>query len=195
MQILKKYLEENRLVMLIVISSLAVGVVIGAIMAVGTSQEDGEALCLSLVQSIMNTGVYASFMKALLLEFKSFLILFICGIAVVGSPAAAFYIGIKGYSVGFTVAFLIRSYGLAGLLAALGGVLPHYLLLIPAFMCMGIIGINFSNKLLLGEKKLKENLKIYVVKSFLIAVFVLIGCAVEGFVSTPLLKAVMSMVG
>ena len=192
-QKVKKYFEDNKLVMLIVISSLAIGVVLGALMATRVSPEEGEALCLSVNQSIAKTGVYASFLKALSLEFKSFLILFVCGIAIIGSPAAAFYIGTKGYAVGFTVAFFMRYYGLMGLLASLGGVLPHYIVLIPAFMCMGVVGINFSNKLLLGEKNLKDNLKIYIAKSVLIAIFVLFGCAVEGFVSSPILKMILSI--
>lgn len=190
---LKKYFEENKLVMLIVISSFAVGVVLGAMMAVRVSPEESAALCQSINQSITKTGVYSSFLKALALEFKSFIILFICGIAIIGSPAAAFYIGTKGYAVGFTVAFLMRYYGLLGTLASLAGVLPHYFVLIPAFMCMGVFGINFSNKLLLGEKKLKENLKIYIAKSLLVAILILVGCIVEGFISTPALKAVLNI--
>ena len=190
---MKKYFEENRLVMLIVISSLATGVVLGALAAARMPAGECEELCLSVNRSIANTSVYASFLKALTLEFKSFLILFACGIAVIGSPAAAFFIGTKGYAVGFTVAFLMRRYGLLGLFASLCGVLPHYIVLVPAFMCMGVVGINFSNRLLLGEKNLRDNLKIYTVKSLLTAVFIFLGCAVEGFVSSPALKMILSI--
>ena len=71
--------------------------------------------------------------------------------------------------------------------------MPHYLILVPAFMVMGIICINFSNRLLLGEKNLKENLKIYVVKALLIAILILAGCVIEGFVSSFALKIVFNL--
>ena len=179
--------------MLIVVSSFMVGIVLGAAVAAKMSPDDGKALYEQVNQGISSANVYKSFLKSLSLEFKSFLVLFFCGIAVVGAPAAVFFIGIKGYAIGFTVGFFIKCFGLAGVLASIGGVFPHYLILVPAFMAMGVICINFSNKLLLGERNLKENLKVYVVKSLLTAVLVFIGCIIEGFVSYFALKIIFNL--
>lgn len=184
----------NKLVMLIVISALILGVIIGAGMVTRLDAQQAHELYISINQSVSASSAPVSFWKALLQEFRSFLLLFVCGLTVIGSPVAVLYIGAKGYAIGFTVGFLVKYYGLTGFLASLTGVLPHYIILIPAFMCMGIVAINFSNRLLLAQKGLKGSVGNYFMKAVLIAAAVLLGCVIEGFVSSLLLKNILSMV-
>ncbi len=190
---LKNFFRENKTVMLIVVSALIMGIILGAGAVSRLTPEKAKEIYESINRSIAENTSYKSFVKSLQIEFKSFILLFICGAAVIGAPAAVFYIGVLGYAIGFSVGFLVKFYGLLGFCASVCAIAPHYFILIPAFIFMGIISINFSGKLLLGEKGLKNDFLSYTVKALFIAVFIFAACLIEGFFSSFILKKIFSM--
>ena len=191
---LKDYFRENKIVMLIVISALLMGIIIGAEAVSHLSPDKAKEIYESINRSVSESTPYKSFVKSLQIEYKSLFLLFFCGAAVIGAPAAVFYIGVLGYSIGFTVGFLVKYYGLLGFFAGVCAIAPHYFVLIPSFIFMGIISISFSNKLLLGEKGLKNDFISYSVKTLFIAVALLAACLIEGFFSSFILKKIFSVI-
>lgn len=191
---MKNYIKENKLAVLIVVSALIIGIIVGASIVTKISVEEAKSIYGSINKSVSESTPAAAFVSSLKLRFKCLGILFLCGLAVIGAPAAVAYTGILGYALGFTVGFMVRYYGLLGLLAAFGGILPHYILLLPSFICMGISGINFSNKLLRGERNISDGFKSYLAKACLIAIPVFAACVAEGFLSSFLLKKILALI-
>lgn len=190
---MEEYIKNNRLTLLMVFSAVLVGVCIGTVGVLKLDSDSATTLYSGICDAVSDTGVFSAFTKSLYNEFKRFLIIIFCGVTVIGSPVSVFYLGWCGYSLGFSAGFLMKYYGLTGFLATLGGILPHYFLLLPVYICAGIIGINFSNRLLRGEKRLRDDFKVYLAKMFILAILVLFACLIEGFVSTFLLKKILQM--
>ncbi len=191
---MEEYIKNNRLTLFLVFSAVLVGVTIGAFGVLRLSGDLPSTLYAGLNSAVADTGIFSAFLKSLQNEFKRFIIIFVCGITVIGSPVIVFHLGFCGYALGFSSAFLMKYYGLAGFLAVLGGILPHYFLLMPTYIGMGIIGINFSNRLLRGERRLNSDFKTYILKMILLSFLILLSCIVEGFVSTMLLKSILKVI-
>jgi len=191
---MKSYFENNKLTFLIVFSAMIMGIIIGSSSVARLNQNDATELYSAVKDSIESTGIFTAFSKSISNEFKKFFMLFICGLTVFGSPVSVFVIGLTGYSLGFSVGFLLKYFGLVGLLASFFGIIPHYILLFPAFCCAGVIGINFSNGLLMVHKRNAENLKAYVAKMIIILLIILIACVIEGFFSSFLLKKIIGVI-
>ena len=191
---MRDYIKKNNVLMLIVISSVLMGIIIGSNHAARLNSDVAKSIYESINKSVSESTAYKSFVKSLQIEYKSFILLFICGVAVIGAPAAVFYMGVLGYALGFSVAFLVKYYGLLGFFAAICAILPHYLILIPAFVSLGVISIGFSNKLLLGERGLRDDFSGYAVKALIIAAVIFAACIIEGFFSSPVLKKILSVI-
>ncbi len=78
----------------------------------------------------------------------------LAGLSVVGFTGALLILFVRGFSIGFTVAFLVRQMGGAGAVLALSSVLPHNLVAVPALLtaCATSVGFAWSvvKKSLLG---------------------------------------------
>ncbi|GAB6087801.1 stage II sporulation protein M [Alkaliphilus crotonatoxidans] len=66
------------------------------------------------------------------------------GILIVGLPFIFLIIGFKGFVMGFTVGLLIEEFKLQGILLFLFAVLPHQILIIPAFLFIAVCSVSFS---------------------------------------------------
>jgi len=78
----------------------------------------------------------------------------LAGLSVLGFTGALLVLFIRGFSIGFTVAFFVRQMGGAGAVLALSSVIPHNLVAVPALIaaCAASTGFAWSvvKKSLLG---------------------------------------------
>lgn len=115
------------------------------------------------------------------------------GLTVVGLPLLLVALFLKGASIGFTVATLTQQFQWQGLLMAGASVLPHNLILLPAWILMTVMGIHFSLQLLKvlffkRTERMAPHFRRFTL-TFGVALLFVIGAAlVEGFVSTALLQ-------
>lgn len=174
-------------------SAIFTGAVIGALSVIKIDNDTSEYLLKAVNDSVGSYQIFAAFKKSLMTHFLRFLILYLFGTTFLGGPACVAYIGYIGYTLGFSSGFLLKFYGLSGFLSIIFAVVPHYLILIPTYLCFGIVIINFSNKLLFGEKKLKNHFNVYTAKTLFFAVMIFLACIVEGFISVPILKKILTL--
>lgn len=191
---MESYLKENKLTLLLVFASVLTGAIIGAFSVLKLDSETAATIYSALNENAVRYGIFSAFLKSLFNEFKRFIILFVCGITVFGSPVCVASLWNTGYVLGFSAGFLMRYYGLSGILASLLGIVPHYIILLPAYLCVGIVSINFSSKLLRGERNIKRDFKNYAVKMLFFAVIIFTGCVFEGFVSSYLIKKILTII-
>lgn len=180
--------------MLIVISALLLGIITGAVNADGLDGEKANEIYNLTNQSVLSGSLHYAFLKSLSIQFTRFIIIFLCGITVIGSPVATFYTGYLGFSLGFSSAFLFKYYGFSGILSILLGILPHYVILIPLYLFMTAMSINFSNALLREDKTLRDSLRNYSVKMLVFAVIIFITCLIEGYISAFFLKTIIGFI-
>ncbi len=188
------YFAKNQTVFTASSAALAIGVAAGAFMAARLSGDEAASLAADIIQSVGNASGTTSFSKSLLQNSQSVLLFWVLGMSVVGAPLLLAAIGVKGYAVGYTVGFLVRSFGLTGFLASASGVLPHNLLIVPCYVLLAGFGICFSKTLLKGGRDTKGQFTAYTLKAVLIFAVILSGSVFEGYISSGLMKNAMSIV-
>ncbi len=124
-------------------------------------------------------------------------VIWLSGMLAFGFPIPAAIICFRGVTAGFAVAFLIEKAGYYGALLALGTVLPHNLLLIPAFLVISVTGfslalLNFKERYLYKRSfNLKSYLSSYCLLMLLMLLVVVAGCLVEAYISVVFARLIM----
>lgn len=152
---LAAYLRDRLGYCLMVVATLVLGVVAGAIAATGLSPQDRAGVAgsllgflgdLALNEAVPSTGDLLAHTLGQHLRTAAFL--WLLGVTVVGFPGVLLILFVRGFSIGFTVGFLVHNLGLSGLAVAAAGVLPQHLLAVPAVLVQGVAAASFSWALL-----------------------------------------------
>lgn len=137
--------------MYILITALFTGGVLAGALALRSLGEE-QLLQLNryfgaFIESFHDSGMLdhgAVFRQALSLNFRHLLLTWFMGLFLLGFPVIAGLVGLRGFSLGFTVGFLVQRNSLRGALFAAGAVLPHNLLLIPTLIVGSVTAFSFS---------------------------------------------------
>lgn len=79
------------------------------------------------------------------------LLLFLCGITILGFPGALFLAAYRGYLLGATMAMMIAKYGWSGFAWFFGAIFPQNILLVPMVILASAWSADFSLSVLLGR--------------------------------------------
>lgn len=71
-------------------------------------------------------------------------IIYFLGLTVIGAPVVLALLFMRGFSLGFAVAFLAKEKGSNGVILAMTSILPQNILLIPAIYLAGVASLSFS---------------------------------------------------
>ncbi len=180
---------KNKLWMLFMPAALLAGICLGTVAAVKT---DTSSLFTAAAESMQSpTLMVDSFFRALKQNAAIAVLLCIFGTTVLGAIPSAFLLGLRGFAIGKTVGALILSYGVRGFFASVCGVFPHNLFYVPFLCLLAICGTRFSLRLLHREGKPHGQLSGYLLSAAFLTLPIILGCLVEGYVSAPLLKAIL----
>jgi stage II sporulation protein M len=135
------------------------GVCTGAVYA--SAMREGSAAVFAYLESGLSdlrSATPGSHGRAMLASVNANLcsvaFVWLAGLSVLGFTGALLILFIRGFSIGFTVAFFVRQMGGAGAVLALSSVLPHNLVAVPALIaaCASSVGFAWSvvKKSLLG---------------------------------------------
>jgi len=148
---LSGYLRRNALLYLVVLGLLVGGVCLGATAVKVLDREEKADLVRYLATFLrglsdgkLRSEPSVALRAACLQNLKTVGFLWGLGLTVVGIPAVAAVVFLRGLAVGFTVAFLVDEMGQAGLLLAAGAVLPQNLLALPALVLIAVSSLSFS---------------------------------------------------
>ncbi|NLJ41687.1 MAG: stage II sporulation protein M [Clostridiales bacterium] len=129
------------------------------------------------------------FKSALWQHLITILLVWFFSLFIWGSPFILVIIGIKGFSFGFTVGFMVEYYGFGGFLFSLLCILPQSLIYVPCYLGIGILSLLFSTLSLGGKnayysKHQRQNMIGSHTGKFLIAFLsLLVGIMIETFIS------------
>lgn len=193
------YFFRNRLLFVLTVFCIMSGTVIGSLSAASISGERFDALSGYMNNFLSAYGIQSAnrseiFLFSLYANIKILLFMWVSGLWIGFIPIGLLQLGIKGYKLGFTVAFLIQLYGGKGIMLILVSLLSQVLFLIPALMFFAVFNLKFAVEL--RRIRLRGNLpdKDVYFKNFLALLFVLIIlvlCSlIDAFIVPTVLKPV-----
>jgi stage II sporulation protein M len=199
------HIRENSSVYIFVIVLFLIGVIFGAVVVNSLSFSQKEDLFYYLTQFFgqlttgKETGENDLFMQSLLHNSKYIGLMWLLGISIIGLPVILIMLFIKGMVVGFTVGFLVNQMAWDGFLLSFVSVLPQNVIIIPTFIFMTVITVNFSLQMIKRQfmKKISSPFLPMLIRYFLTLIAAVIclslAAALEAYLSPPLMKAVLGM--
>lgn len=75
-------------------------------------------------------------------------LMWVLGISMIGLPLILVLLFLKGVVIGFTVGFLVQQTGWKGFFLSVVSVLPQNLVIIPVFIAVAVVSVNFSMRMI-----------------------------------------------
>lgn len=194
---------KSRSLYFVVASAVLLGLMIGTFLALTL-----EGAALSEVKdymgrffsaySLQSVNKQEVFRIALYNNFKSLLLFWISGLSLFFIPFTLFQMGVKGFKVGFAIAFLTKIFRWKGVLFAIVSMLPQNLIMLPLFILYSVFIIRKAGQLY--QLKQKSNVKLekkrlYLsgLKSVIVMSVLLVICSVlEGYFVPVVAKPICS---
>ncbi len=198
----KEYLRDNMGIYILIITLFVLGVIGGAVTVRGL--DETQYLALNQYFSLfvdsfsqaeaLDQGLI--FRQALKLNFQYLFLVWILGLFLFGYPLICGLVALRGFSVGFTVGFLVERASYRGLLFALGSVLPHNLLIVPALIIITVTGfslswLRFRCYLEKQPSSLREHVGPYTLAIFLVGLVLIAGVLVEAYISPVFVRVLI----
>ncbi len=141
------------------------------------------------LQADSKTGMNGAILLfyAFLNQSKSIIGIWFLGLTVIGMPLILAVVFLKGFSLGFTIGFLVQEKAGAGILIAILSILPQNLVYIPLLIIWSVVGVNFSVYIATGRQgrvgSLGRALVSYTMLMIVFLLIVLMGAFIEAYFS------------
>lgn len=202
---LLEYFRDNMGIYIFVTSFFLAGIAIGALLVRFLEISYLEELHASFVSFLQSSQLYskenADFVQLLKNSYqKNFLFLTVTlflGLFWSGFPFVLLVLLLKGLALGFTVGFMVYNFALKGFLFSLAALLPHNIVLIPAFLFAATIATTYSymrfKYRFSSRKSLPEfHFGEYCLLGLLSFFIIFIGGFVEAYLSPVFIRLVVS---
>jgi stage II sporulation protein M len=127
--------------------------------------------------------------------------LWIVGLTVVGIPIILIIDIFKGFTLGFTIAFIINSMGVKGLWMSLIGVIPQNIIYIPCLIIASVLSMELS-LVKLKDKFNKHLAKLhngnsmsYTITYIMIFLVMVLGFIYESYITPKAIRLIISSIG
>lgn len=191
-QWLNRHVRENRWQYLLIIIAFLAGTVSGDFKA-GSLNDGVRNHLLGLIDDYLKGGTAIGVSKQVILwnsfinQAKSIIAIWFLGLTIIGMPLILAVVFFKGFSLGFTVCFLVAERAVSGLLISILSILPQNLIYIPLLIIWSVVAINFSIYISRsrsgGGVPLGRGLAGYSLLMLLSLVIVLAGALIEAYLS------------
>lgn len=174
-----------------VIILFVLGFLIGIGISLGFQKYFAEYICVFYDNLIENLTVYEIeqgqlFKKVILTEFRSFFLLVLFGISILGIPYLIVFLIYKGFISGFLFGSMLMKFGGKGILLGIVYGFPQVLFYVPVMIA--IIHKNYY----IGIQGLKKKLFWEQLPSIVVLMgILLIGCASEAYINSWIFKKIL----
>lgn len=123
------------------------------------------------------------------------------GLTMIGIPVILIIDVIKGFTIGFSISFIINGMGIKGMWFSLLGVLPQNIIYIPCIIFASVLSMEFSLMILKdrANKQGTSNIWVRVTSysfSFMIVTIVMfIGFFMESYITPNMVKFIVASIG
>lgn len=194
-----KHFQNNFIIYFTISIFFLVGISIGSIL-INRLSPDQSYKSISRLSWIFNYEVNKTpiniFKLTLISNLKFLLIVWLIGLTSLGIVLIPLMISFRGGTIGFTVGYLIKEYGMKGFIFSLTGLLPHYLIILPGILAIGAVGLSNTingKKIKLGDPLHRLNQKRlvdYSILFLLLFIIITLGCIIEAITTTHFLKII-----
>lgn len=195
-----KHIRENGIFYIGFIIIFSIGLSFGAYWVSNLNVETRDLLSryingffsLIPVDSLDNASIFkASFIN----NVAALTLLLILGLTYAGIVFSPLFIIFKGFCFGFSVAFLVESFGRKGLIFSVVSLLPHSIISIPGTIFLCVVSLQYSLYILKNRKEKRyENKRqsfINYLFSFLIgAVMIMLASLIESYITPIFIKGI-----
>lgn len=107
----------------------------------------------------------------------------------------------KGFTIGFTISFMVNGMGMKGMMFSLLGVLPQNIIYIPCFILASVIAMDFSMAILKDKSNRQWTSNIWVMVTsyslsfLLVAAVMFVGFLMETYATPNIVKLIIASVG
>ncbi|MDO5568931.1 MAG: stage II sporulation protein M [bacterium] len=186
-----------------IISIIILGVIFGSLFLTVISNSDKNLVITKITDfftSVTNNSLnyQQAFISSILINYIYIFLIALLGLSIVGIPFIVFLIFFKGFIIGFSVASLIVTYKLKGIIPSILYIFPCQLLNILVVLLLSIYGLTLAKHIfLLLFNKSKINIK-NTFKKFIVIIIIalflsLIATCFEVFVFPFLTKLYLKL--
>ena len=185
---------------------LVIGVSAGAFTVNGLSTLQNEELVnyfTGFLKIMGNQRVNSSELLMISLQENAKLIalLWVSGVTIIGIPFIYLLILAKGFVIGFSSGFIIKTMGIKGILFGFLALLPKEIIIMPCIIALGVNGINFSLNIIKSKsikQVLKQNLRMdfigYSLCTVFFSIFVFIAVLIETYVLPVFIRIITPII-
>lgn len=204
--LINKHIHDNFWLYIITLLFTCTGIVLGIYAVKYLDIADKNEMMTFLSTFTSNVSAYDINHKAIFLESVKNNIPLIVGIwflglTIVGIPVILIIDVVKGFTVGFSISFMINSLGLKGIWVSLLGILPQNIIYIPCVIVSSVLAIEYSLLLIKskGIRKYADNrigsAGIYSIIFMLVILFMSIGFLIDIYITPGLMKVILARLG
>lgn len=192
----KRHFQSNFSVYFILTICFILGIIVGAFLINRLNYEESLKFAnyFSWIFEYIQVGNSKSiniFKSSLFSNTKMILIIWFSSLISIGVLIIPLIVSLKGITIGVTVGFLVKKFGMKGFIFASSGLLPHYLIIIPGFLAIGALGITHSLYSTKNKKgKVNNNMIDYSILILLFFIIIILGVLIEGFFTPYLLNLI-----
>lgn len=202
MDYLWKHVEENLWLYLISIFSMTLGIFIGiySIKHLGQFPKSDLTSYLNSFTKSFDLGKlnYKDiFYQCIKNNIPFIILMWFLGLTMIGIPIVLVLDAIKGFSIGFTIGFIVNSLGRKGVIIVLLGLIPQNLIYIPCYLVASTLAIEFSLMIIRDRINRKWSYNIwgrvfsYSLTFLIISLFLMVGFLIESYITPNLLKLIV----
>lgn len=127
---------------------------------------------------------------------KTTLVIWIMGLIILGVPITLTIVLFRGFTIGFSIGFIINDFGFKGVLLALLTFIPQNIFIIPGIIVISSLSVSYSINFIKNRKKVRNEsvVKEASVFSFLLitaCLFFLVGGIIEAYITPYLMKLIL----
>lgn len=203
---INKHIQENFWLYIISLICVFTGIVIG-IYAVkymsGFEKSDLTSYLKNFTQG-MSSGSFSYkyvFIETLKNNIILLLAIWFLGLTMIGLPIIIIIDLIKGFTIGFTICFMINGMGVKGIGVVLLGIVPQNIIYIPCLIISSVLAMEFSLTLLKDKisrqwiTNIWMRIMSYSAAFAFIFLVMTLGFLLESYVSPNMIKLVVSNIG
>lgn len=157
--IVNSHFKENFLLYILSALCIGIGFVIGVYIVKYMTTSDKGNLLSYLTDFIKGKNGSSESSRMILFQaiknnIPLILVIWFLGLTMIGIPIILIIDVLKGFTIGFTVAFFINGFGIKGIGMAMLGVIPQNIIYIPCIIFLSVIAMEFSIKLIKDNSKM-----------------------------------------
>ncbi|AKN34042.1 sporulation protein [Clostridium carboxidivorans P7] len=204
--LLNKHVQSNFWLYIISLLCICTGIVLGmySVRYMGSFDKTDLLSYIKNFNTAINSGniSYKSiFSETLKSNVPILLAMWFLGLTMIGIPIILIIDIIKGFTIGFTISFMVNGMGMKGMMFSLLGVLPQNIIYIPCFILASVIAMDFSMAILKDKSNRQWTSNIWVMVTsyslsfLLVAAVMFIGFLMETYLTPNIVKLIIASVG